>query len=78
MHVMFFFVVTSSKQRQMMLCSFFVVYSLALTVVACSRFALIDFSLKRFLSFFDCFFACWRCLDLSRWTNLAHWPSLVQ
>ena len=43
--------------------------------------ALIQFNLKRFLSFFDCFMPAGvvsGCVDLSRWPNLAHWPSLAR
>ena len=43
-------------------------------------FALIEFSLKWFLSFFlfRLLYVRWRRLDLARWPNLAHWPSFAR
>ena len=42
--------------------------------------ALIQFNLKRFLSFFDCFMPAGvvsGSVDLSRWPSLARWPSTL-
>ena len=48
------------------------------TVIVCFSFALTEFGLKRFLSFFDCFMPAALSRFGSRWPNLEHWPSLAR